>query len=972
MAWLMRNTQSEVFMRIRVYGCLLAVLTLLFSVGSAQAQSAGTITGRITDKETQAPIAGVTVEAVTASGRSAASAVTDADGQYRLSVPAGSYSIVISMVGYQTSRLPAVRVTAGESSLAGAALTTEAFLLNPVVVSASKHAEKAIEAPAAVTVVPEREIAERPTTTPVEHIRSTPGVDIIQTGVQSTNVVVRGFNNIFSGALHTLTDYRAANVPSLRVNFLQFLPQNNDDFSRIEVVLGPGSALYGPNTANGVLHFITKSPIDEQGTTVSVAGGTFNGAAPSSTVAPTLTPGSIGTKNGGLFQATARTAQKLSETFGIKVSGQYLQAPEYFYRDRGEDSIALVLRGSGAISSAGVPDTAKLRATRLFPTTASDIGARAMRIANRDYDIKRWGADARADWRPTADLQTVLSAGITSDNSIELTGIGAGQAVDWKYSYVQGRANYKNWFGQLYMNMSDAGDTYLLRNGAPITDQSKLWAAQLQHVANLGSKQTFTYGADYISTNPVTNGTINGTRENNDNYNEFGAYLQSETHPNKYFDIVLAGRYDKHSELDDAVFSPRAGVVFKPNQNHSFRATYNKAFSTPTSLNLFLDIDAGPLGALGPFGFRAHAQAPGRQGISFHDASGNVQAVTPFNGASQAATLFTPTLAGIYQNQVTALTLANPAVGSNTGLVTYMRGLIADPAFGTGNSLALLDPLTGKRIAFSNNAVADVRGIEPSTSETYEVGYKGLITDKLMVAADVWHAKHKNFTSPLITATPLVLLDPVKLVPYMIAKLTPLVGATQAQAIAGGLAQLPGAIVSSSQVTAPGPNLVLTYINFGDLNLNGADVSLTALLSSKWQWAVTGSLVSDDYFKLPLGTSTGDSTVVALNAPKKKASTSLTYRDIHSGLNAEVRVRYTDEFPANSAGYVGLKCVDSSAAGECVKSYTLLDLTAGYRLPFTGASLQFTVNNLFDEKYQSFIGTPEIRRMAILRLRYDL
>ena len=131
---------------------------------------------------------------------------------------------------------------------------------------------------------------------------------------------------------------------------------------------------------------------------------------------------------------------------------------------------------------------------------------------------------------------------------------------------------------------------------------------------------------------------------------------------------------------------------------------------------------------------------------------------------------------------------------------------------------------------------------------------------------------------------------------------------------------------------------------------------------------------SDDYFNLPLGNKSNDSTVVALNAPKKKATTALTYRDVHSGLNAEARVRYQDAFPANSAGCVGLACVKGAPAnsGPCVKAYTLIDLTAGYRLPFTGASLQAAVTNLFDEKYQSFIGTPQIRRMAILRLKYDL
>lgn len=936
-------------MRIRFYACLLAVLALVASAGAAGAQTpTGTITGRITDKESQAPIAGVTVQAVSPSGRAVASAVTDADGQFRLAnVPAGSHSLIVTMVGYQTARASSVRVLAGENSIAGMALTTEAFLLNPVVVSASKHAEKLVEAPAAVSVVTEREIAERPTTTPVEHVRSVPGVDVITSGVQSTNVVARGFNNIFSGALHTLTDYRAANVPSLRVNFLHFLPQSNDDYSRIEVVLGPGSALYGPSTANGVLHFITKSPLDEQGTTFSVGGGEQS-----------------------LFHITGRSAQKLSERFGIKVSGQYLKADEFFYRDRGEDSI-------GALLKPILNDTVALRRGGLFPRTASDIGVRAARIGNRDFDIKRWGADARADLRVTDALTTIFSAGITNDNSIELTGIGAGQAVDWKYSYAQVRANFKNWFAQTYVNMSDAGGTFLLRNGAPISDKSKLYAAQLQHLARLGTMQTFTYGGDFISTNPVTNGTINGVREANDNYNEVGAYLQSETNLTKQFEIVLAGRYDKHSELDKAIFSPRAALVFKPTPEHNFRATYNRAFSTPTSLNLFLDIDGGPLGALGPFGFRAHAQAPGREGINLHAADGSLQIRSPFSTGGPSpigdpTALNAITLASIYQRQVSAIAAASPTVGGNAALVGYLRSLSNDPTFGATNGLILLDPLTNKATAFSSG-IRDVAGIRESTTGTFEVGYKGLIGEKFLIAADAWWAKHKNFTSPLIAATPLVLLSPAQLVSFLIPRLTPVVGAPTAAVIAQSIARLPGGIISSAATTEAGPNLIVTYINFGTIDVSGADVSATALLSNKLQFSVTGSLVSDDYFKLPLGNANNDSTVVALNAPKKKGSAALTYRNLARGVNAEVRARYTNEFPANSAGYVGLACVTGDPlSGPCVKSYTIIDLTAGYKLPFTGASLQLHVSNLFDEEYQSFIGTPTIRRLAILRLKYDL
>jgi iron complex outermembrane receptor protein len=301
--------------------------------------------------------------------------------------------------------------------------------------------------------------------------------------------------------------------------------------------------------------------------------------------------------------------------------------------------------------------------------------------------------------------------------------------------------------------------------------------------------------------------------------------------------------------------------------------------------------------------------------------------------------------------------------------------LKADPAF-AGIPVIALDPLTSSAALFDSDAIQDVRGIEKSTTSTFELGYKGLIDGRLMLAADVWWSNQKNFTSPLIAATPLVMMGPEQLVPFLVPRLTPVFLAqgmtpaeaqVQAETIARGMAQLPGGIVSSSDVSPPGPALVLTYVNFGEVDLSGVDLAATAILSDQWQIGVTGSLVSDDFFRLPLGR---DTTVVALNAPKKKGSASVTYRNLDDGVNGQVRVRYTDEFPANSAGFVGLSCADPTLQGECVQSYTLVDLLAGYDLPVPGASLQLTISNLFDENYQSFIGVPVIGRMAMLRLRY--
>ena len=299
---------------MRIGRQLLAALALCFTTAVAAAAQTGTISGRVSDAESGGPLVSASVEVVAGGGRIVATGLTDAEGNYRLTnVPAGTYALVFMLVGYGTQRIENVRVVSGESTMTGATLTSSAFQLNPVVVSASKRQEKALEAPANVQVVSEREIADRPAVSPVDHLRNNAAVNVISTGVQSNNVVVRGFNNIFSGSLHTLTDYRIASVPSLRVNFMHFVPQNNEDIARMEVVLGPGSALYGPNTANGVLHMITKSPLDEEGTSLTFAGGERS-----------------------LLHGTFRTAHRLSDQFGFKFSGQYLQADEWQFTDPDE------------------------------------------------------------------------------------------------------------------------------------------------------------------------------------------------------------------------------------------------------------------------------------------------------------------------------------------------------------------------------------------------------------------------------------------------------------------------------------------------------------------------------------------------------------------------------------------------------------------------------------------------------------
>lgn len=198
-------------------------------------------------------------------------------------------------------------------------------------------------------------------------------------------------------------------------------------------------------------------------------------------------------------------------------------------------------------------------------------------------------------------------------------------------------------------------------------------------------------------------------------------------------------------------------------------------------------------------------------------------------------------------------------------------------------------------------------------------------------------------------------------------------GVTQAQIemLVEGLASVPVGVISTSDINANGAQLLATYTNVPDeIDLWGVDLAGTFLISDQWSLSGSASFVNDDSFTTDRGL------LVTLNAPKRKGSLGLAYRNADVGFNADARARFNSEYPASSGVYEGLACRTELAASQgsepCVEAYTLLDLTVGYRLPgLQTATLQLGVQNLFDEKYRSFPGVPNVGRMAILKLRYD-
>jgi iron complex outermembrane receptor protein len=925
--------------------CLLATLLLPAAV-SAQT---GAIAGKVADTTTSVPLSGATIRAMSGA-TTAGSATAGEDGSYRLAnLATGTYDVVVQRLGYLLRRIPNVRVVAGQTTTIDLRMAETVTQLNPAVVIASRQQEKVLDAPASVSVVETREIEERPAVTVADHLRGLQGVDATTGGIAQTNIVTRGFNNAFSGALLTLEDYRFASVPSLRVNVPLLFTGTAEDIERIEVLLGPASALYGPNSSSGVLHVITKSPFTSQGTMLTADGGERS-----------------------IFRGGFRHANSIGQKFGYKISAEYFTGKDWEYKDPAEP--ARIPRPNG---TAGSRDT----------------------VPNiRDDDVRRVSGEGRIDIRPRTGVELITTYGYSKIiNGLELTGTnGTAQAKNWSYQSVQQRFRWGRLFAQAFVNFSDAGNkdsldtkgTFLLRTGTPIVDNSRVYAAQIQHAADLfGGKEGLVYGADYIFTNPETGGTINGRNEDRDKVHEVGAYVQSTSHLSRKFDFIGAIRVDNHDVLDQTFWSPRIALVFKPAETQNIRVTYNRAFSTPANFSFFLDLPQAFIPITPTIGYQVRGLGVPSSGFTFRrdcsTGAGGLCMRSPFPITSPTgqqsgvntvvdanAAQYYRTLVGGSQTAI-ATALANAGVsqaniatvfgalfGANTAPIQTKLRLFRPPGRGNPNP---------SFIEVAPTSVEDIERLKATTTDAYELGYKGILGNRARLAIDLWYQRKTNFTTAAQNATPNAFLDPTTLSAAIGAALAAQAAAGRVPAAAvvplttsltTQFAAVPlGTVVPESDL-ANTPSLFFTYRNISKtISFSGVDAALDYLLTDRVTLIGTYSWVSDVIFPDIV---TGPDTLT-LNSPDHKATVATRYRDEARGLSFELRGRYQNAFPVNSGVYVGDVPVNA-----------FLDANFSWRLPVPGQSVTWSLTgtNITNNKRFTFIGTPEIGRLVMTRLQY--
>ncbi len=795
--------------------CLILLALLLIAL-PVMAQY-GTIQGTVMANDSGEPLVGANVVLVNTSLGSA----TDSEGRFEIQqVPPGQYTVKAIFIGYH-NMIQEVRLNAGETVTVNFELEPSTVMGEEIVVSASRRVEKLTEAPATIMVVNADEIARTTAFTYGEALVKAKGVDIYRTGIDGVGINARGFMTAYSYRMQLMADGKNAMLPGAGLAAGNMLPVPKEDIARIETILGPASALYGPNAHNGLVNVVTKHPRDYPGTTIAFGGG-----------------------QNSIMTGRLRHARAVNEKLAYKVNVEYLKGQNWTRND----------------------------------TVGYDNNGKAY-LENPDHGILNFRTLAALYYNITPEVELMLEGGYSVTNSIGTTNVGRNQLLGWKYDYETIRISSPRFFIQFYRTGNDAGRTHAIGNkvaaliaaanaGVSMTedeaidrvkyiDKSKRYDFEGQYNTDIAGFRLIV-GFNYEDSRPVSNGTyLSDTTGNEIKIRQAGIYGQVERELGERWKLVLAGRYDTHDRYKSQ-FSPRAAVVFKVPGYGNLRVTYNRAFQAPAILQQDLYLGFGAL--------------PG-------------------------------------------------------GIPVRLRG-------------------NGHGFTLSDGTVIDP--LEPEVNETFEIGYKGLITKNVFIDVNAYRSKYQNFISPLTAITSFA--DPSN----------------------------PVFPVKQGDVAIPF-EYVLTYRNFGRVNINGLELGVSYQIDPRVNVWFNYSYINPVDLEDPQNDFNKDGKFdeLSFNTPKNKFNVGASFANlVGRGTYLSIAVRRVDEYDFISGRHRATKAGKGTGSLNFkdegpLGGFTTVDIGFSYQFN-PKAQLNISATNIFDTPLREMVASPATRRLITAEVRYQL
>jgi iron complex outermembrane receptor protein len=519
---------------------LALILTLVSaSVGLAE-EGAGRIVGRVTDAE-DIGLGGihVTIDETGAVTR------TNTRGEFAFEgLVDGTYSLTFAFLDNTVTRADVV-VEAGSITRVDQQVDWKILPDETVIVTApSRKEERIVEAPAAVSIIAEDEIARDATHNQVPKLLEfTPGMTINQNDLYEFVPNARGFANALSRRVAVLVDGRDTTDPFVGAPEWATIAGPLDDLYQVEMLRGPTSALYGANATTGLMSLVTRAPRYSQGGQLR------------------LTFGELDTR-----QADFRWAGALGGDWYMRAVASGYRS-DYFAKSR--------LDGVEYSKPCTTPGEIECLPLDSIPLVEDGI-----EIVTGGLRFDKYLSES--------SVLTFEGGGADYSGTVFVNAGGPrGQIIDVKRPWARFNYNTKHWNVLGYYNGRES-ESRNITTGAPFELEADNFKIEAQTNWDFASDRIrLIAGASYLEEGVETA----ALREPVD-IDEQALFAQVDWNASRDVKLVVAARWDD-STLHDPQVSPKAAVVWNVVPEHTLRFTYNEAFQVPTYVEYLLYIALG-------------------------------------------------------------------------------------------------------------------------------------------------------------------------------------------------------------------------------------------------------------------------------------------------------------------------------------------------------------------------------------------
>jgi outer membrane receptor protein involved in Fe transport len=718
---------------------LLLMLTccLLEMISIAQQSTGITLKGRITDNNTGEPLSGASIRVKGGSQ----GATADSSGSFAIVVTALPATLMITHTSYED-----YEQTVSRSNSIAIAMVAKSIIENPILLVSKGIPTRIMDMPASAEMMSAARIRQLPTVSAYDATVYLKGVDLNTSSLTFKTPTTRGFNGSGSSRVNQLIDGMDNQAPGLNFFVGNFTGPTELDIESIELLAGASSALYGPGGMNGTILINSKSPFKYPGLSVAIKQGIMH-------VDKKRRP--VSSYN----DYSLRLAHVFSDRFAAKVGVQYISANDWLASDtsnylrQGTSGTLIPGTRQSDPNYDGVNVYGDETTVDIYPFLASVLPAghpllESLPVSRTGYhekdvidpktsNIKLTGA---LHYRLNSNIEAILmgnwSTGntvYTDDNRYAFKGI--------KIAQYKLEVKHKKWFLRSYTTQEDAGEAH----SATIATQflNEAWKRSFDP-ANISGSWYPQFTGAYLQARMA--GADKATALNiARNYADIGRPEPGSEQFNQLFDAIR-----KVPIPNGGLLKEKSQLWLNEGQYTFGDATRNvevivggnyKKYILDSDGTLFIDTTD----AIKSYEVGGYMQLTKKL---FND---KLTLVTSgrFDKNENFKAQFTPRVAALvklarnhnlrisYQTAYRFPGNLSQWIRLNVGNILLLGGLPWVMDYMNADE----DPV----IDLSTNAPLEYKEFKPETMQSFELGYKGIINDKLRIDVYGYVGKYRDF-----------------------------------------------------------------------------------------------------------------------------------------------------------------------------------------------------------------------------------